>query len=106
MTPSTLAQPPSTRRESRSEDSSSSPRRPPTRSGTEPGAGREANPGREPRLPRRIAPFDYGDGKDEIARALELNRQLLLAAQEEPLVDEPAVRAKINELLGRLLALG
>ena len=60
----------------------------------------------DPRLPSRVAPFDLGDGKEEITRALELNRQLLLASQEEPLVDEPAVRAKIDELLGRLLRLG
>jgi hypothetical protein len=57
-------------------------------------------------LPRRIAPFDFGDGKGQITRALELNRQLLLASQHEPLVDEPAVRAKIDELLSRLLRLG
>ena len=66
----------------------------------------ETNLGPEPRLPSRVAPFDLGDGKDQIIRALELNRQLLLAAQQEPLVDEPAVRAKIDELLGRLLAHG
>jgi hypothetical protein len=60
----------------------------------------------EPRLPSRVAPFDFGDGKEDITRALELNRQLLLASQHEPLVDEPAVRAKIDELLARLLQLG
>lgn len=61
---------------------------------------------REPRLPSRIAPFDLGNEKDQIIRALELNRQLLIASQQEPLVDEPAVRDKIDELLGRLLLHG
>jgi hypothetical protein len=81
-------------------------------SGSEPSAGSETNAkdetslGPEPRLPSRVAPFDLGGGKDQIIRALELNRQLLLASQEEPLVDEPAVRAKIDELLGRLLKRG
>lgn len=59
----------------------------------------------DPQLPSRVAPFDLGNGKEEITRALELNRQLLLASQQEPLVDEPAVRTKIDELLGRLLRL-
>jgi len=87
-------------------------------SGSEPSAGSEAsagieanaedetNLGPEPRLPSRVAPFDLGGGKDQIIRALELNRRLLLASQQEPLVDEPAVRAKIDELLGRLLTRG
>jgi hypothetical protein len=61
---------------------------------------------REPRLPSRIAPFDLGNDKDQIIRALELNRQLLIASQQEPLVDEPAVRDKIDQLLGRLLLHG
>ena len=61
---------------------------------------------RGPRLPSRIAPFDFGNDKDQIVRALELNRQLLIASKEEPLVDEPAVRDKIDQLLGRLLLHG
>jgi hypothetical protein len=73
---------------------------------SEAGARDETSLGPEPRLPSRVAPFDLGDGKDQIIRALELNRQLLLAAKREPLVDEPAVRAKIDELLGRLLKRG
>ncbi|MFB6248122.1 MAG: hypothetical protein ABEL97_06095 [Salinibacter sp.] len=60
---------------------------------------------RESRLPSRIPPFDFGNSKDQITRALELNRQLLLASKEEPLVDEPVVRDKIDDLLGRLLQL-
>lgn len=61
---------------------------------------------RETRLPSRIAPFDFGNDKDQIIRALELNRQLLIASKQEPLVDEPAVRDKIDRLLGRLLLHG
>lgn len=75
-------------------------------SAVEASAEDETNLGPEPRLPSRVAPFDLGDGKDQIIRALELNRQLLLAAKQEPMVDEPAVRAKIDELLGRLLKRG
>lgn len=96
----------STHRSSSRTSHPSSERQSPTTSSRETSVGSETDLAPRPRLPRRIAPFDFGDGTDEIKRALELNRQLLLASQKEPLVDVPAVRAKIDELLGRLLDLG
>lgn len=102
----TSTQSSSTHRSSSRTSHPSSERQSPTTSSGETSVGSETDLGPRPRLPRRIAPFDFGDGKDEIKRALELNRQLLLASQKEPLVDVPAVRAKIDELLSRLLDLG
>lgn len=60
---------------------------------------------REPteRLPTPVLPIDFGDDRALVLRALELNRQLLYEPQPGLDVDEAAVRAKIDELLDRLL---
>lgn len=55
----------------------------------------------------RISPFDFGDSREEVLRALELNRQLLHNANVilklEDGIDTAAVHRKIDELLDRLL---
>lgn len=59
--------------------------------------------------PARIPPFDFGEGRDAILQALELNRQLLYEPNAvlrlEEAIDPVAVHAKIDELLDRLLAI-
>lgn len=54
-----------------------------------------------------IPPFDFGEGRKAIMRALELNRLLLyepnVVLDLEDAIDRGAVRAKINALLDRLL---
>lgn len=55
-----------------------------------------------------ISPFDFGDSREEILRALELNRQLLYDANVilklDEGIDKAAVCGKIDELLDRLVA--
>lgn len=51
----------------------------------------------------KIAPCDFGDGKEVIFRALELNRRLLYEKEPRARIDRRAFKDKIDELLDRLL---
>jgi hypothetical protein len=51
-----------------------------------------------------IDPCDFGDGKEVIFRALELNRRLLYEQEPRARIDRRAFKDKIDELLDRLLA--